>query len=144
MSEPGDAVSPLEVLNEADCEELLRSHDLGRIGLLDRQMRPLILPVNYFFEDRIVAFRTAPGTKLDFAPRSYVCFEIDGWDPHDGVGWSVVARGFARDITEPRGAPAGRIRYWPVQPLPPGERRHWIGVWVSELTGRRFQRLTAG
>ncbi len=129
----------MEILGDAECVELLRSHDLGRIGLIDNQARPLILPVNYFFEDGVVAFRTSPGTKLDLAPGSFVSFEIDEWDPSRGVGWSVVARGMARDMTEPRGSPNARIQYWPVRPLAPGTRRHWIGVWVDEISGRRFQ-----
>lgn len=129
----------MDVLGDPECRELLGAHDLGRLGLIDGLGRPLILPVNYHFEDGIVAFRTAPGTKLDLAPGSYVCFEIDGWDPGSGIGWSVVARGFARDISQPRGTPTGRIHYWPVQPVAPGARGHWIGIWVSEISGRRFR-----
>ena len=67
------------------------------------------------------------------------CFEIDGWDPDNGIGWSVVAKGIAHDITEPRGAPTGRMRFWPVRPLAPGSRERWIGIWVSEITGRWFR-----
>ena len=73
------------------------------------------------------------------APGAPVCFEIDGWDPNTGTGWSVLAKGIAHDITDPRGAPTGRIRHWPVRPLAPGSREHWIGVWVSEITGRCFR-----
>jgi len=139
VSEVDERPGRLEVLSDAECVELLQSHSLGRLALIDKQSRPLIFPVNYFFEDGIVAFRTAPGTKLDLAPGSFVSFEIDDWDPGHGVGWSVLARGLARDITEPRGSPSARIRYWPVQPLAPGSRRHWIGVWVEEITGRKFE-----
>ncbi len=107
-------------------------------------MRPLIFPVNYFFDEGVVVFRTGPGTKLDLAPGAYVCFEIDGWDPGAGVGWSVLAKGFARDVTQPRGAPTGRMLFWPVRPLAPGSREHWIGVWVSEITGRWFRTAAVG
>lgn len=138
------AAGRLEILSEAESAELLRSHDLGRLGLIDDQGRPLIFPVNYFFDEGIVAFRTAPGTKLDIAPGSYVSFEIDGWDPDEGVGWSVLVRGLARDVTEPRGAPSGRIRYWPVEPRAPGSRLHWIGVWVDEISGRKFRLAKTG
>lgn len=144
MSQPGAAAGDVEILSEQECSQLMRSFDLGRIGLLDEQMRPLILPVNYHYEEGVIAFRTGPGTKLALAPGTYVCFEIDGWNPDTGVGWSVVARGFARDVTEPRGSPAARIHYWPVQPLAPGERGRWVGVWVSEISGRRFQGSKAG
>lgn len=35
---------------------------------------------------RVVAFRTAPGTKLANAPMSHVTFEIDAYDSTTGVG----------------------------------------------------------
>jgi nitroimidazol reductase NimA-like FMN-containing flavoprotein (pyridoxamine 5'-phosphate oxidase superfamily) len=129
----------MEILDERDCLELLRSHDLGRVGLMDNHARPLILPVNYYFGEGIVAFHTASGAKLDLAPGRFVCFEIDGWDTQLGLGRSVLARGHARDITEPRGAPTAQIHYWPVEPLAPGSHRHWIGIWVEEISGRRFR-----
>jgi len=128
----------LDVLPEPECVRLLRSHDLGRLALVDREARPVIFPVNYFFDEGIVVFRTAPGSKLDLAPGSYTAFEIDGWSPDEGVGWSVVVKGIAHDITDPRGAPTGRMRYWPVHPVAPGSKEHWIGIWANTITGRRF------
>ncbi|HET6309661.1 MAG TPA: pyridoxamine 5'-phosphate oxidase family protein [Candidatus Nitrosotalea sp.] len=129
----------LEILGDVECVKLLRSHDLGRIGLVDRQARPLIFPVNYFFDEGVVVFRTAPGTKLGLAPGAYVSFEIDSWDPDGGTGWSVLVKGIAHDITNPRGAPTGRMRFWPVQPMAPGTRQHWVGIWANEITGRKFR-----
>ena len=113
--------------------------DLGRLALVDRDAHPLIFPVNYFFDEGVLVFRTAPGTKLNLAPGAYVSFEIDGWDPDNGIGWSVLVKGIAHDITEPRGAPTARMRFWPVRPLAPGTREHWIGIWANEITGRRFR-----
>lgn len=129
----------LEVMPDAACVKRLRSSDIGRIALVDREARPVIFPVNYFFDESVIAFRTAPGSKLDLAPGAPACFEIDGWDPDTGIGWSVVAKGIAHDVTHPRGAPTGRIRFWPVRPLAPGSREHWIGIRVDEITGRWFQ-----
>lgn len=128
----------LESIPDVECAKLLRAHDLGRIALVDADGRPLILPVNYFFDEGIIAFRTGPGSKLSLAPGSHVSFEIDGWDAKAQVGWSVVARGIAHDITEPRGMPIARIRYWPVEPKAPGKREHWIAIWVNEISGRKF------
>jgi uncharacterized protein len=136
---PDPRPGQIGILSEAECVELLRAHDLGRIALVDRDVRPLIFPINYFFDEGIVVFRTAPGTKLDLAPGAEVGFEIDGWDPNDNVGWSVLVKGIAHDVTEPRGAPTGRMRLWPVHPLAPGSREHWIGIWANQITGRRFR-----
>ena len=136
MDEPRSG--QLEILDETECVKLLRSHDLGRIAVVDQNVRPLIFPVNYFFDESVVAFRTAPGAKLQLAPGAHVSFEIDGWNANKGIGWSVLVKGIAHDITHPRGAPSGRIRFWPVRPAAPGSREHWIGIRANEITGRRF------
>lgn len=111
MSRLSPAPGQLEVMPDAECVKRLQSNDLGRIALVDREVRPVIFPVNYFFDEGVIVFRTGPGTKMDLAPGAYVCFEIDGWDPGTRVGWSVLAKGFARDITQPRGAPTGRMLF---------------------------------
>lgn len=129
----------VEILSDRECVQLLRSHDLGRIAVIDREMRPLIFPVNYYFDEGILVFRTAPGSKLDLAPGALVSFEIDGWDPVQGIGWSVLVKGIAHDVTNSRGAPTGRIRSWPVQPVAPGSREHWVGIWANDITGRGFR-----
>jgi nitroimidazol reductase NimA-like FMN-containing flavoprotein (pyridoxamine 5'-phosphate oxidase superfamily) len=127
----------LEELDDRECATLLQSHDLGRIAVVDRELRPLIFPVNYFFDEGVVVVRTAPGTKLDLAPGAHVGFEIDGWDADKGVGWSVLVKGIAHDVT-PRRAQTGWMRFWPVQPMAPGSRKYWIGIWADQVTGRRF------
>jgi nitroimidazol reductase NimA-like FMN-containing flavoprotein (pyridoxamine 5'-phosphate oxidase superfamily) len=128
----------LEDLSDTEATRHLREGKLGRIALVDHQSKPLIFPVNYFFDDGLIAFRTAPGTKLDLAPGAHVAFEIDGWDEAAGEGWSVLAKGIAHDFTHPRFAPAARIHYWPVSPAAPGVKHHWIGIVVTEITGRHF------
>ena len=129
----------LETMRDAECTARLKSNDLGRIALVDDKVRPLIFPVNYHFDEGVIVFRTGPGSKLDLAPGSSVCFEIDGWEKDTGFGWSVIAKGIAHDLTHPRGAPTARMRYWPVRPAAPGSRENWIGIWVTEITGRWFR-----
>lgn len=136
-AEPGS--EQLEVIADGECVKLLRENDLGRIAVIDRDVRPLIFPVNYFFDEGVVVFRTGPGTKLALAPGAYVCFEIDSFNRDTGVGWSVLVKGIAHDVTQPRGAPTGRLRFWPVHPVAPGGREHWIGIWANEITGRKFR-----
>jgi len=128
----------IEVMPERECLRQLRTHHLGRLGVVDRSVRPLIFPVNYVFEDGVVVFRTGRGSKLDLAPGSPVCFEIDGWAAGAGIGWSVLVNGMAHDVTEPRGMPSSRMRNLPVRPVAPGTRDHWIGIDAEEITGRRF------
>lgn len=128
----------LETISDQECVKLLRSHQLGRIALVGPERDPLIFPVNYFFDEGIVVFRTDPGTKLDLAPGAHVSFEIDGWGPEPGAGWSVVVKGICHDITAPDDARSQRMHYWPVKPIAPGAKEHWIGIWANEISGRRF------
>jgi uncharacterized protein len=126
-------------LTEDQCLVLLGSHDLGRLAF-DAEGRVEILPVNYGIQGRVIVFRTNAGTKLA-AVRSgaAVAFEVDGWDPASGVGWSVVAKGRAEEITTNPGRAAEHLRWVPVHPAAPGERWHWIGIMPTEITGRYFR-----
>ncbi len=144
MSSLSPAPGQFEVMPDAECVKYLRSNDIGRIGLVDREVRPLIFPVNYFFDEGVVVFRTGLGSKLNLAPGAHVCFEIDGSNTVTGVVWSVLVKGIAHDVTNPRSSPIGRMRFWPVRPLAPGSRENWIGIWANEITGRWFRTAVAG
>jgi nitroimidazol reductase NimA-like FMN-containing flavoprotein (pyridoxamine 5'-phosphate oxidase superfamily) len=129
----------IEVLNERQCTDLLSSRQLGRIAFAVGD-RTEIFPVNYATDGAIVIFRTAPGTKLAGATVSGVAFEVDDWDPQTQVGWSVVLKGVAQEVTEGKDPFAAALRSRGVWPLAPGEREHWIAIYPSELSGRRFRR----
>ena len=137
-SEMNVSAAEIEVLSEEECLELLRSHHVGRVALTDRG-QPLIFPVNYASDDRAVVFRTAPGMKLSQAPMSRVAFEIDGVDTAAGTAWSVMVQGVAYEITETLDSLSERLRQLVVEPMAPGERRHWVAVIRREISGRRFR-----
>jgi uncharacterized protein len=128
----------VEVLSPDECDLLLRSRDLGRIAF-DVEGQPEVFPINYAMEGQIVVFRTAPGTKLDFVPKARLAFEVDDWDPKLGIGWSVVVKGLAEEVTRNLGRTAEHLREVPVHPVAPGERWHWLAIRPSEVSGRRFQ-----
>ena len=90
---PDSRPGQIEILSDAECVKLLRSHDLGRIAVVDREVQPLIFPINYFFDEGVVVFRTAPGTKLALAPGAHVGFEIDSWDPDPGCRMERAGQG---------------------------------------------------
>ena len=94
-------VSGLEVLETADCIELLGTQTLGRIALSSGAL-PLILPVNYVLVDDRIVIRTRRGTNLARATNNaVVAFEVDQIDVASGIGWSVVVQGFARELADP-------------------------------------------
>jgi nitroimidazol reductase NimA-like FMN-containing flavoprotein (pyridoxamine 5'-phosphate oxidase superfamily) len=131
-------VGSLETIPEEECEDLLVRHHLGRIAVVAGG-RPLIFPVNYVYDHRVIAIRTADGTKLATAPNSHVAFEIDDYDPLARLGWSVLVQGVAYEITDAVDRQSQLARMLPVQPLAPGERNRWIGIHPTAVSGRRFR-----
>ena len=129
----------LEVLTEQQCRELLATRDLGRIAFTIGE-QPEVFPVNYASDGSMVVFRTASGTKVEHTVLRRVAFEVDDWNPTSGVGWSVVVKGVAEEITSGIDPFAEALRRRPVVPLAPGARERWIAVYPSEITGRRFGR----
>jgi nitroimidazol reductase NimA-like FMN-containing flavoprotein (pyridoxamine 5'-phosphate oxidase superfamily) len=122
---------------EAECLEILGRQSLGRIAIVvDGQ--PQIFPVNYAMSDRIVAFRTASGSKLSYAPNSKVAFEIDEYDSSAGVAWSVMVQGVAVDATDSFDDVSWAARAAAPHSLAPGAKPHWVAIEPSKITGRRF------
>jgi uncharacterized protein len=128
----------IKTLSPDECFLLLESRDLGRIAF-SIEGQPEIFPINYAMEGQIVVFRTAPGTKLDHVPEVRLAFEVDDWNPKLGIGWSVVVKGLAEEVTGNLGRTAEHIRKATVHPVAPGERWHWLAIRPSEVSGRRFQ-----
>ena len=131
---------PFEILDEQQCQHLLASKDIGRIAF-SVQGEPEIFPVNYAADGSTVVFRTGEGTKLQLAVMLRVAFEVDDWDAATGVGWSVVIKGVAEEITSGIDPFAIALRSGRVVPLAPGVREYWIAVYPGEITGRRFGRV---
>jgi hypothetical protein len=139
MSDQSQPDGGLEILSEQQCRELLSSRDLGRIAF------PLgedteIFPVNYSTDGTIVVFRTGTGTKLDQSTVTRVAFEVDEWDAARKVGWSVVLKGVAQEVTRGIDPFATALRSRPVVPLAPGEHDYWIAVYPATISGRRFHK----
>lgn len=125
-------------LSQKECLRLLATKDLGRLAIaVDGQ--PLIFPVNYVMEDRVVVFRTGPGLKLERGPYTRVAFEVDDVDRRTGVAWSVMVQGTAQDISESIDARSTRLRKLAVHPVAPGSKSRWMGVYAERITGRRFR-----
>jgi nitroimidazol reductase NimA-like FMN-containing flavoprotein (pyridoxamine 5'-phosphate oxidase superfamily) len=119
-------------LTTKECLALLEAFDIGRLGVVDGDGYPVLLPVNYKLVrldgDPVIAIRTRTGNVIDH-PDERVCFEIDGIDPgHDG-GWSVLVRGTLRGVV-----PHERLD---PRPLVAEARDAWRIIAISSLSGRR-------
>lgn len=127
---------PLE-LAPWECEALLRSQVVGRVGMTTPE-GPSVLPVNYSVVDGVIWIRTAPDSLLGRAEDgTVVALEIDGFDHGRHRGWSVLARG---PVHRPSDAEvvAHVERVWPPRPWAFGDKPTYVGLrWVT-LTGRQL------
>jgi hypothetical protein len=128
----------LEILSEQTCRELLASRDLGRIAFAMGKDTE-IFPVNYSTDGTIVVFRTGAGTKLTQSTVTRVAFEVDEWNAANKVGWSVVLKGVAQEVTTGTDPFSTTLRTRPVVPLAPGEHDYWIAIYPATISGRRFR-----
>jgi len=127
----------IEVLDEPECLELLRTSAVGRLAVVTAS-GPEIFPVNFIVDHGTIVFRTAEGTKLSsIASTRNVAFEVDGYDPRAGVAWSVVAKGGAREArTMQERFDAADLTLFPWQTAP---KPRFVRITPHEITGRRFR-----
>lgn len=124
------------MLSFPQCQQLLEDGIVGRIGMFVAG-EPVILPVNYRYVRGSIVFRTAVGEKSDEAAMGKpVAFEIDGWDPVQEKGWSVLVKGTAHEVDadDPAAADASTLRPW----ARAVERDIWVRIVPNEITGRRI------
>ena len=117
MSDP-ERRHELHVLGQQECLAILGGRHFGRLGFVADGW-PVILPVNYVFDEPSIVVRTGTGAKLDESPLTMVAFEVDDVDPAGRWGWSVLAQG--PPSTSPRrstSTPACCATYrWSLRPL---------------------------
>ena len=123
-------------LTPQECRSLLGTHGVGRVAVTTGG-QPAILPVNYLVVDGDLAFRTSPDAQPAQAAGHEVAFEVDHIDEASSEGWSVLAVGGARAVTDP--ASVRRLRAQAhTTPWAGGHRDLWILLTPSRLTGRRI------
>ncbi|MFD4878180.1 helix-turn-helix domain-containing protein [Streptomyces sp. NPDC058420] len=135
---PGRAGSDprFTALTVQECRELLSTHGVGRLAI-PTASGPVIVPVNYSVVDGAIVYRTAPGAMPSRAAGCQVTFEIDRIDDAFAEGWSVLALGRARTVTD-----ADDVRHLTEQafstPWVGGAREEWVRIDALSLTGRRI------
>ncbi|WP_460110274.1 pyridoxamine 5'-phosphate oxidase family protein [Streptomyces sp. YKOK-J1] len=127
----------LRDLGPDECRALLSTHGVGRVAVTGPDGSPAVVPVNYEILDDAIAFRTAPGSLPAAAVGTEVAFEVDHLDEPLSQGWSVLAVGTARAVTDPDAARrlAGGAYG---EPWAGGERDMWVSIRPTRLTGRRI------
>ena len=131
-----DSGTGVVVLATAACWALLRSTDVGRLGVAVAG-EPDIFPVNFVVDHGTIVFRTALGTKLaSVAIAPAVAFEVDGYDPETGDAWSVVLKGRGEHIT--RSQELIDTASLPLFPWQAGEKHRFVRIVPTDVSGRRF------
>lgn len=116
---------------------------VGRIAVGGPGAAPTVRPVNYAFDDHTesVVFRSALGSMLREGLNSGIAtFEIDGGDPVERTGWSVIVVGAAEEVTDP--AEIDRLDEFELEPWAPGVKTHWVRIRASTASGRRIARVS--
>ncbi len=134
------AILDVEEIDRATCLSLLASQPFGRLAVI-HEGYPEIYPVNYRLDGERIVIRSTKGAKLAHASLDRVAFEVDAYDEAAGRGWSVLAKGTARDITTAIDAASERERQLALEPFGTEVGHHWVRIAIHQLSGRRFRRL---
>jgi nitroimidazol reductase NimA-like FMN-containing flavoprotein (pyridoxamine 5'-phosphate oxidase superfamily) len=127
----------LRELGPDECRALLSTHGVGRVAVSTAD-GPAVVPVNYEVIDDAIAYRTEPDSVPAAAVGAEVAFEVDHLDDAMSQGWSVLAVGPARVVTEPDVVRrlAGHAH---TEPWAGGRREMWVSIRPTRLTGRRIR-----
>lgn len=124
-------------MSRAEClRQLQHGAFLGRVAFVADGVVQL-RPVNYLADEGGLVFCTVSRAVLGAASSATpVVFEVDGSDPMNHSGWSVIMRGTLREITDPQEVEylrRGPLRSWAVSP-----REHWVRVDLEDISGVRI------
>jgi uncharacterized protein len=126
------------------CRSLLQSHRLGRVAFINDEGLPTIFPVNYRLNGDEVVIRTDHGELYNGSAAHQVAFEVDDYDDATRTGWSVLVRGFARDVTESDDLLYEMAVFDEPFPWAPGERNAILAIPIDRISGRQIVRHRLG
>ena len=89
----------VQILSRAHCRELLAGANIGRIILTARAL-PTAVPVSYALDHDDIVFRAEATSLSAAAAGTVVAFQVDFFDSHQRLGWSVVVTGVAKVLHE--------------------------------------------
>lgn len=129
-----------DVLPAPECLRLLaaaaKSGAVGRLAV-SRADAPLVVPVNFAYDDHRVVVRLGEGIMSEVAANALVAFETDEVNREERIAWSVLVRGLATPVEASGGNATGTILHLPVPLVPePGEKL--LVIRADVISGRRF------
>ncbi len=130
-----DTLSATEQLSSSAAWTYLRESPVGRLAVV-MGGEPEIFPVNHAVDHGTIVFRTAAGTKLAGATGRAVAYEVDGITPDLTTAWSVVVKGYAREVS--RLHESLDSMELPLFPWHGGAKPHIVRIEPESVSGRRF------
>ena len=127
--------SGMEILAESTCVRILHDQSLGRVGFIDDDGEPLVLPVSYRFHRRRVYFYSSEGAKLRAATRGTWCASSRRLEPGDRRRLERAGEG---RLSSGRGGGGLRpdLRPWLRTALRPMKL---VEIVPEEISGRNFR-----
>lgn len=129
------ALTELETLDLRQCLALLRGQTVGRLVFCENAL-PAIRPVNFSLHEGEIVLRLGRSPWVRQLDRAVVAFEVDQIDTDTHAGWSVVALGKARLVTDIDELVALFDPHH--RPWAPGTRDQVLCVDMERVTGRRI------
>ena len=130
-----DSARPVpEELDRQECLRLIAPGGIGRIAFDDGE-GPTVIPVNYAVDDETIVYRTTPASAPANAAGKEIAFEVDQVDDALSQGWSVLVTGRAEQLSDPDTIHRLSSAAGP-QPWAGGERKLWIRIVPTRITGR--------
>jgi hypothetical protein len=132
--EPAYRGGRLERLERHECERLLVTKNIGRLGFGVGGAQRIVV-MNYVVTRQHVVLRTAPHTEAAHCLDGPVAFEVDALDEFSFTGWDVLVHGIA-DALPPDWLRAMDVGETP-EPWADGMRSVYLRIPLEHLTGRR-------
>lgn len=133
MSDYDEDDSPVKVISDQECWDLLHETEFGRLAYhLAGEVH--IAPINYSTDGKRLYFKTAEGSKLlGIVMNEDVAFEIDRITEESAT--SVCIRGRAYLL---EGSEEHVVETLPLRPWVPTLKFNVVAIEPSEMTGRSF------
>jgi len=128
----------MSVLSSEECYTLLGTRHIGRLGVIAEHY-PLIIPMNYALDHRVLVVRSQPGVKLSNTDHANVTFQVDDIDDTTQSGWTVLVRGLAEEVTPDHSDHIiENTHHTNLTPWAPHSGSHWVRIIPQAITGRRI------
>lgn len=133
MADPDRDAPEVPAVHVLTRDQCLRLIDLGGVGRLAIRTDgpPEIRPVNFLRQGDALIVRTGNGSIFSAAERAETAaFEIDGIDPLEHTGWSVVVTGKLRALaTHPE------LLDLPLRPWASGTKDQFVTLTLERVSG---------